>query len=234
MFNLNHEITQWRADFEARGILNADELDELQSHLIEVYKARLAGGISEPQAFSQAIERVGDPAILSIEYEKTHPSPTKKLWRAFWVAPLVAPLLLAVDVFTIGLLLSDPKDPGTPIGIILLPALILTIGVVASYFITAIFWMPIVIFLHRRKRLDGGSIHLMAFLLAVLLFAVIEAAIYFITTPRPNSIAEFIGSSLYIPGFVIPHIMVSALVFWLMVRDRTIADEWSETSPHDS
>lgn len=229
MFNLNHEINLWRATFEARGILNRDELDELQSHLIEAYQALLAGGISEPQAFNQAIEQVGDPAILSLEYEKMHPSATKKLWRAFWVAPLVAPVLLAIDVFVIGLLLSDPKDPGTPIGIILLPILILTLGVIASYLITAIFWMPLAIFLHRRKRLDGGSIHLLAFVLAVLFFAALEAAIYGVTTPRPASIAEFISSTLYIPGFVIPHIMVSALVFWLMVRERSALIELPDT-----
>ena len=52
----------------------------------------------------------------------------RRLLLAFLIAPLVPPVVAAVLVFTGGMLFSDPKDTGTPVGIVLLPVLLLTVG----------------------------------------------------------------------------------------------------------
>jgi len=64
------------------------------------------------------------------------------------------------------------------------------------------------------------SIHSMGFGFAIALYALFEVAIYFITTPRPNDIIEFMSSSIYIAGFVIPNIMLSVVAFWWLIREK--------------
>jgi membrane protein implicated in regulation of membrane protease activity len=84
---------------------------------------------------------------------------------------------MAIEIFVLGMALSDPADPGTPIGIILLPILLLTLGGFIAYGIAAICWMPLIFFWRKRGWLNGGRLHLLAFLLALAVVAL----------PRPRS-----------------------------------------------
>ena len=128
--------------------------------------------------------------------------------------------MFAVFVFIAGFLLTDPKDPGTPIGVITIPILSLTLGVVASYLVAGVLGMPIVFFLRNRGWLNGRAIHAAAFLWAIVFCALLEVAIYYVTTPpRPDLIA-FLRPTLYIACIIIPCIMLSATMFWWMVRDN--------------
>jgi hypothetical protein len=218
MFNLTRELRRWRRSLSRHGVLGRDELDELESHLRDSFEAIERDGTPPVEAFAMARSRIGDPRILANEYEKSQNPSTRRLWRAFWVAPAVAPILMAIEIFVLGMAFSDPADPGTPIGIILLPILLLTLGGFIAYGIAAICWMPLIFFWRKRGWLNGGRLHLLAFLLALAVVALLEATIYAITTPRPTDFFELLSSSLIIAGFVIPNVMLSAVVFWMIVR----------------
>lgn len=225
MFDLNRELRRWRRSVSRHGVLGRDEIDELESHLLESFETLEREGASPAEAFSSAERGLGDPWILSREYGKCQNPCTRRLWRAFWVAPAVAPILMAIEVFAVGMAFSDPADPGTPIGIILLPSLLLTLGVVFSYGIAAICWMPLIFFSRRRGWLSGSAVHLLAFLLALSIVALLEAAIYAMTTPRPTDVVGFAVSSLPIASVVISDIMLSAAVFWMLIREPSARQE---------
>jgi len=220
MFDLKRELRRWRRSVSRHGVLSRDERDELESHLLEAFEANSRDGASPAEAFSLAESAIGDPNILAGEYAKSQQPSPRRLWRAFWVAPAVAPILTAIEVFVIGMAFSDPADPGTPIGIILLPLLLLTFGVVMAYGIAALLWMPIVFHLRSRGRLTAGTTQAAALLMFVALHALLEAAIYGVTTPRPTDLLGFVASSLPLVAFLLPNIMLSAVVFWMMIRDR--------------
>lgn len=225
MFDLNSEIKKWRKTMAKSGDFKSDELDEFQSHLVEAFEVFVKDGVAPPDAFKLASEQLGNPAALANEYDKMRDLNPSKLWFAFLVAPLVAPLLfslIVLIVLSVALMFSDPKDPGTPIGVVMVPVLTLILGVLASYFIAGIIWMPIMLFLKKRGMLSGRVIHVTAFILAILLYVLLELCIYAITAvPRPDALA-FIRSSLFIGVIFVPCVMLSATTFWWMLRNRKV------------
>lgn len=220
MFELNRELGIWRQGFASKAGMQCDDLEELESHLVDHFEALLNSGLSEQAAFLKATQQIGEPIMLAREFEKSRANCSARLWRGFWVAPVVAPLMLALDMLVAGLLFTNSTDPGTPIGVFAMPLAALTLGVGASYLIAITCWMPGVFFLKNRGWLNGGSIHLMGCMLALAIIALLEVAGYYVTTPRPESLLEFFGASLYLTGFILPNVMLSSLVFWLMIRER--------------
>ena len=220
MFDLNREIAQWRSAISRTGSFLPDELDELESHLLDACESLVRNGVVQQDAFIEAIKQMGDPMEIGSEFDKVRAVSSKRLWRAFRVAPVVAPVVFAVFVFVAGLLFTDPKDPGTPIGVIAIPVLSLTLGVVASYLVAGVFGMPIVFFLRNRGWLNGRGIHATAFLLAIVFCTLLEVTIYYVTTPPRPDLIEFLRPTLYIACTIIPCIMLSATMFWWMVRDN--------------
>ena len=225
MFDLKRELRRWRRSVSRHGALGRDELDELESHLLEAFEALTRDGASPAEAFSAAEGGIGDPRVLSGEYEKSRQPSTRRLWRAFWVAPAVAPILMAIEIFIVGMAFSDPADPGTPIGIILLPFLLLSIGMVVSYGLAALIWMPIVFRLRKRGRLTAGTIQAAAVMLAVACFALLEAAAYAVTTPKPTDLLGFVASSLPLFAILLPNVLLSAALFWMMIREPSVRPE---------
>ncbi len=73
MFNLDHAISQWREQLASDGINSPDVLDELEGHLHDDIEERMRSGISEAQAFQDAIRDVGHPSLLKTEFAKTGP-----------------------------------------------------------------------------------------------------------------------------------------------------------------
>lgn len=219
MFELNRELESWRKRFSRESRLQGDELEELESHLLELHEALIQSGHSDHEAFALAIKRLGEPAEIKAEYAKCRVTSSERLWRAFWIAPLVAPVLLAVDMFVVGLLLSDSGDSGTPLGVLTVPLIALTLGIFGAYLITLSCWMPVVFFLRKRDWLNGGSIHLMGLLLALAVIAILEFAACCVPAVLRDNFFGLSGPSLYLSGFMIPNVMLSALVFWLMIRD---------------
>lgn len=144
----------------------------------------------------------------------------KKIWIGYLFAPAVAPTVAAAAIFFGGESLVDPNDTGTPIGIILLPILLMTVGMVISYLLTLVIGLPIAFFLERRAILNGYTIHMAAIAVSVL-FAVAFAMISFCmwllgSNPRPPSLIELpkaIGFMFCAFGIFI---MPTATAFWLI------------------
>ncbi|MES2730876.1 MAG: permease prefix domain 1-containing protein [Bacteroidota bacterium] len=68
---------RWAAHRWATPRLRPDDLEELQSHLLDQIDDLMAGGKSAEQAFQLAIGQLGEPDLLAKEYRKVH------YWYAF-------------------------------------------------------------------------------------------------------------------------------------------------------
>src|SRR5687768_13036549 len=74
MFNLDQAIAEWRRQMAVAGVKDPETLDELESHLRDDVERQLRSGLSERQAFEEAVRRIGQAAALKGEFEKTRPS----------------------------------------------------------------------------------------------------------------------------------------------------------------
>lgn len=70
MRELDKGIAEWRKRMAAGGVKRSAVLDELESHLREEIRARMAAGASEDDAFKLAAVRMGDPASVRREFGK--------------------------------------------------------------------------------------------------------------------------------------------------------------------
>lgn len=218
MSDVNRDIARWRMALSQEGRFLPDELDELESHLRESLDSLVRRGLPEDQALTKAITTTGDPLTIDNEFSKVRSVSAKTLWRAYGVAPLVAPAAFAAIVFVTGLLFTDPKDPGTPIGVILIPILSLTLGVAVSYLLAIACWMPVMFFLRKRGWLDAFRVHAAALLLSIVECLLIEGAFYGKSTPRPADLRKCLWpSTLVLAGMVIPSVMLSASTFWWLL-----------------
>ncbi|MCU0879796.1 MAG: hypothetical protein MUF06_18635 [Pirellulaceae bacterium] len=147
-----------------------------------------------------------------------HPE-SKSLWFAYLIAPSVAPLVFAIAVFVSGLTWLQPPEnsTGTPIGIILVPVLSLTVGMVASYLVAGLIGMPIAFHLRNRNSLNFYTIHGAAFGWSVVLGCMVGVMVFVFGSPRPP-ISAAILSALAVIGVLSPFILLSATTFWWMVK----------------
>lgn len=145
--------------------------------------------------------------------------PAKVLWWAYAFAPAVAPILFAVVVFVGGsaYLAMHPEDTGTPIGVVVIPMISLTVGVMCSYFVAGVIGMPIAFFLRKRDSLNGYTIHGAALIWSMVLAVLLSIGIYASTTPPRPAAVEFILPSLGLFVMLAPGILLSATTFWWMV-----------------
>lgn len=162
---------------------------------------------------------------------------TRRLWIAYGIAPLVAPLLAAITVFVAGMvyLHNNPEDTGTPIGVIALPIVLLGVGVPASYAVAGLIGMPIAFALRTRSRLNGYTVHGAALLAAVVIGSGLVTAGMLMEwlqsrdLPSFFEFLEFLGAALVTSGALAPFMFLSATTFWLIgVRQRKrmpVADE---------
>ena len=73
MFDLEHAISEWRRQLANSGIDSPQVVDELESHLRDDIEQHMRSGVSEAQAFANAIRDVGQPSLLKTEFAKTGP-----------------------------------------------------------------------------------------------------------------------------------------------------------------
>lgn len=143
---------------------------------------------------------------------KTH------LW-AYAIAPIVAPVVFAIVVFVFGMvyLAAHPDDPGTPIGVLLVPILSLTAGVLISYVLAGVIGMPIIFLLERRGKLNGYTIHGAALASSFVLFAMYGGLIYASSpSPRPP-VGELVALTAALFAFTSPCVLASATAYWWIV-----------------
>jgi len=70
MFDLEQAISEWRQQMAAGGIKTPDVLDELESHLREDVDQQVRSGLSQQQAFEDAVQRIGQRQALKREFCK--------------------------------------------------------------------------------------------------------------------------------------------------------------------
>jgi hypothetical protein len=70
MFSLEQAIAEWRRQMLAAGIKTPVPLDELESHLREDMEQQMRSGLSAPQAFEVAVQRIGQADALKAEFKK--------------------------------------------------------------------------------------------------------------------------------------------------------------------
>ncbi|HWD94441.1 MAG TPA: permease prefix domain 1-containing protein [Verrucomicrobiae bacterium] len=63
-------IAQWREQLRACGIKSPQTLDELEMHLREAIEELTSLGMTEQQAFEEALQRLGKPECLIAEFNK--------------------------------------------------------------------------------------------------------------------------------------------------------------------
>lgn len=160
------------------------------------------------------------PGTTSCLSEQGPKSRSKKLWIGYLIAPAVAPAAAAAAIFFGAEYLIDPDDMGTPIGIIVVPILLLTVGMVLSYVVMLVIGMPIAFFLEHRGILNGYTIHLAAIAVSVIsgmIPVMISIYQWLLGAAPPRSFNELLRgisfTSLGIGLLVLP----TATVFWLVV-----------------
>src|SRR5260370_1316254 len=80
MFDLNRAIADWRQDMLASGVKPVEALEELETHLRDVFEQNVQTGVERPEAFKLAVEQMGSSTDLAAEFQKLQPSgwlPTK-------------------------------------------------------------------------------------------------------------------------------------------------------------
>ena len=71
MFNLEQSIAEWRRQMLAAGIKMPTPLEELESHLREEIELQIKSGLTEPRAFEFAVQWIGQPKMLNVEFKKS-------------------------------------------------------------------------------------------------------------------------------------------------------------------
>jgi len=91
MYDLNQSIKNWSSAISQNGTCSTDEMQELEAHLREQVADLVDVGLSEQEAFSVGVSRIGKPGEVCGEYEKVSPM---RLWRRrlfilLWAAPAI-------------------------------------------------------------------------------------------------------------------------------------------------
>ena len=72
MFDLEKSIADWRQQMMAGGVSNGEALNELESHLRDDIEQEMRAGLSSPQAFELAAQRMGEAHQLKGEFAKVN------------------------------------------------------------------------------------------------------------------------------------------------------------------
>jgi hypothetical protein len=83
-FDLNETIQRWRASLGTSPAFRAADLDELEGHLRDSISVLQSKGLSQPEAFWVAMNRLGNTELLNSEFGKVN---LERVWlsRALWM-----------------------------------------------------------------------------------------------------------------------------------------------------
>ena len=68
MFDLNQAIRQWKRSF--RGKCAAEDLTELETHLLDLVEEQMSSGLTGEDAFARALARIGAAEEIRNEFAK--------------------------------------------------------------------------------------------------------------------------------------------------------------------
>ena len=71
MFDLEQAIAEWRRQMGAAGLETPALLDELEGHLRDDVEAQARSGVSLPEAWQAAVQRIGPAVVLQAEFQKS-------------------------------------------------------------------------------------------------------------------------------------------------------------------
>jgi uncharacterized protein involved in exopolysaccharide biosynthesis len=69
MFDLDRELAKWRREMGAAGLKSPEIISELEEHLRDDIEQQVRSGISLPEAFQAALQRIGQPRVLRKEFD---------------------------------------------------------------------------------------------------------------------------------------------------------------------
>jgi hypothetical protein len=95
MFDLDSKIRSWREQFASSSGGETDALDELESHLREEFERLVSSGKAQQDAWTQAIEKLGQPAQIAREFHKLR----RRRWLPAWIISLVLAIGIALVAF---------------------------------------------------------------------------------------------------------------------------------------
>ena len=84
MFELENEIAKWKQAVIENGVVNSEDMSELESHLRESVESLCQSGLTDQEAFLVGANRIGHPVALQNEYEKNNLS-ARWRQRVFWM-----------------------------------------------------------------------------------------------------------------------------------------------------
>src|SRR4051812_825517 len=105
MFDLNRAVANWREDMLAHGVKQVEALEELETHLRDVFERNVQAGVERQKAFNLAVEQLGRSAELAAEFQKLHP-------RAWLPTKIAAAFILIALGGTIALLWNRVRSGG--------------------------------------------------------------------------------------------------------------------------
>lgn len=72
MFDLDQAIADWRRQMAHQGITDPDVLDELESHLRDVFEELVQWGLNPQEALEAAVRQMGQAESLTVEFKRAH------------------------------------------------------------------------------------------------------------------------------------------------------------------
>lgn len=79
MFNLEQSIKEWRRQMLAAGVKTPAPLNELELHLREDVEKQAKAGLSEAEAFTGAVQKIGEAQSIKKEFEKVEETTNARL-----------------------------------------------------------------------------------------------------------------------------------------------------------
>ncbi|MCR9294427.1 MAG: hypothetical protein NXI32_17045 [bacterium] len=110
----------------------------------------------------------------------------------------------------------NPDHSGTPIGVIVVPTLALTVGVVACYLITGIFAMPVIFYLDKIQKLNALTIITTA--LSCLAGCIAVGCAIGMLNRGDGSPLQVVATSAGLFLLLSPFVLASAITFWWIQR----------------
>lgn len=148
----------------------------------------------------------------------TAPTRFASFWWGYFIAPPVASVLMAIAAFTLGMtyLVTHPDDAGTPVGVIMLPILLVVVGTAIAYTAAGLIGMPIIVLLDKQKRLSFLTICSAGLACLILPLTVVTGLTYALVTPR-QPVVQHLGVAAMVFASAAPFVLASATTFWWIV-----------------
>lgn len=171
-FDLTVSISRWRSDLASSGSLTKEDLDELESHLLDEIDQLTQYPLSQKEAFMVARERIGNRSDLSQPYIQS-----KSAWSVFisrsnlYLQALLALIIISLTSriveFAVIMAVAIFRFPMSYGGY-------LYTGLLAVLLLTIFAWLR---FVHERARKHTQRISLTGHLTVITLFVSVMAVL---------------------------------------------------------